>query len=65
MQNLSLQICQIDEVIINQGKAADTGAGKIQSGRRAKATGTDDQNFGFSNFFWPSMPICSSRIWRE
>ena len=43
VEDLSLQVGQIDGVVIDQRDPADAGRGEIERSRRAEAAGTDDQ----------------------
>ncbi|TKS58784.1 MAG: hypothetical protein EWM73_03412 [Nitrospira sp.] len=45
VKDLPLQVREIDDITIDQTDGADTGGSKIESGRRAKPTGADEQDF--------------------
>ena len=43
MEYLSLQVGQVDDVVVHQGDPADPGRGEIERRRRAETAGADDQ----------------------
>ena len=44
--DLALEICEVDDIKVNQAKLTDTRGRKIQAKRRAKSARADEQDFG-------------------
>jgi hypothetical protein len=65
VRDLALQVGQVHGVVVDQRDAADAGRAQVQRHRRAQPAGADDQRMRASRRCWPSMPMSSSRMWRE
>jgi hypothetical protein len=64
MDDLTLQVRQAHDVVVDDAKRADAGGGEIHERRSAEPAGADDQDAGAFEPSWPGPPTSFSRMWR-
>ncbi len=53
VQDLTLEVAQVDDVMVNQPERPDAGGGEIEGGRRPQAAGPDEQHLGVEQLGLP------------